>query len=95
MGFLPSPNPISVRQEFDNPFHNHPFFHCVNWVFLAYFEEILFASNPGWAFKHIFQAKWFLRAYPNFSYKKQQIPEKSSCCWWWWHISDKFSSMSR
>ena len=69
----------------------------MNWVFLAYFEEILFASNPGWAIKHIFQAKWFLResAYPNFSHKKRQIPEKSSCCCWWWHISDKFSSMSR
>ena len=85
-----------VRQEFDNPSIIIHFFTAWIEYFLAYFEEILFASNPGWAFKHIFWAKWFLResAYPNFSYKKRQIPEKSLCCWWWWHISDKFSSMS-
>ena len=86
-----------VSQEFDDPsIIIHLFTAWIGYV-LAYFGEILFASNPGWAFKHIFWAKWFLResAYPNFSYKKRQIPEKSSCCWWWWHISDKFSSMSR
>ena len=54
MGFFPSRNPTSreipqVRQEFDNPSIIIHFFHRVNWVFLAYFEEILFASNPGLA----------------------------------------------
>ena len=58
MGFFPSPNPAlreipQVRQEFDNPSIIIHFF-FLNWVFLAYFEEILFASNPGWAFNHIF-----------------------------------------
>ena len=25
----------------------HPFIHCVNWVFLAYFEKMIVASYPG------------------------------------------------
>ena len=33
----------------------HLFIYCVYRVFLAYFEEILFVSYPGWALN-----KWFL-----------------------------------
>ena len=31
----------------------------MNWVFLAYFEEILFASNPGRAFNTFFKPNGF------------------------------------
>ena len=102
MGFFPSPNPTSreipqVRQEFDNPSIIIHFF--IAWI--GYFKLIsrkyFLLQIQGGLLNTFFKPNGFLResAYPNFSHKKRQIPEKCSCCWWWWHISDKFSSMSR
>ena len=51
----------------------------MNWVFLAYFEEILFASNPGWAFKHIFKPNGFCENLltRTFRIKNDKYPKKA------------------
>ena len=101
-GLFPSPNPTSgeipqVRQEFDNPSIIIHFFTAWIGYFQLISRKYFLLQIQGGLLNTFFKPNGFLpeSAYPNFSHKKRQIPEKSSCCRWWWHISDKFSSMSR